>query len=329
MFHIDGRWLIALYLVLPVSACVVLIDQLLLNEWLRLDVLPSNPENWPLWNLVFGLPHIVASAMVLARSKYVSYFKKDFTRPVTGIVAFVAFGFFGPQPISLMLCYAVLAFYTVYHVLAQQIGLSGMLARRPKDTWFKLWKWLCILAGFAIYIHLYVESRIDTITLFGMDVSLPLSFLSLALSVCQLMLAVYISLKSESQIGKWYVLANGMMVMLVQLVGIMGYSMLVVLIPRIVHDLTAYYVYLTHEINMGGTRTNKSGDGVNQIQSLLLVSIRLPVLSMVIAAFLSWHSSNVLIAPVVMTLTLLHYYFEGVVWRGTSPLRGLLPFRFS
>ena len=104
-----------------------------------------------------------------------------------------------------------------------------------------------------------------------------------------------------------------------------GYTLFVILIPRVIHDLTAYTVYITHDRNR-----NRQGrinplyrlTGGGRLSPLLL----LPALSIAIAFVLSSHQHYPVISIAILTVSFLHYYFEGFIWRGPNPHRNYVNF---
>jgi hypothetical protein len=109
------------------------------------------------------------------------------------------------------------------------------------------------------------------------------------------------------------------------LINHIGYTLFVILIPRVIHDLTAYTVYITHDRNR-----NRQGrinplyrlTGGGRLSPLLL----LPALSIAIAFVLSSHQHYPVISIAILTVSFLHYYFEGFIWRGPNPHRNYVNF---
>ncbi|TVP89095.1 MAG: hypothetical protein EA348_09120 [Pseudomonadaceae bacterium] len=53
----------------------------------------------------------------------------------------------------------------------------------------------------------------------------------------------------------------------------------------------------------------------------------LPLLSVLLAWGLTSHQQYPLISIIILTVSFLHYYFEGFIWRGENPHRRQLSFR--
>ena len=64
-FHyVDGRWLLALYAVIPLSFAVIAFDALVLQRALLHNLLPDDPNDWALWALLF-VPVMLSLALAM------------------------------------------------------------------------------------------------------------------------------------------------------------------------------------------------------------------------------------------------------------------------
>ena len=132
-FHyVDGRWLLALYAVIPLSFAVIAFDALVLQRALLHNLLPDDPNDWALWALLFGLPHIVASALTLSDRAYLRHYRRQLLPALLAFLLICLVGWYGPQPLSYQLLFVFFAGFTVLHVLSQQLGIALVLSgRRP------------------------------------------------------------------------------------------------------------------------------------------------------------------------------------------------------
>ena len=125
-FHyVDGRWLLALYAVIPLSFAVIAFDALVLQRALLHNLLPDDPNDWALWALLFGLPHIVASALTLSDRAYLRHYRRQLLPALLAFLLICLVGWYGPQPLSYQLLFVFFAGFTVLHVL------SSHLLQRP------------------------------------------------------------------------------------------------------------------------------------------------------------------------------------------------------
>ena len=302
---LDARKLLALYVLLPLSVFLFIFDQLIWHQYLQQRILPANPEQWPYWSLVFGLPHIVASLITLADREYYIYYRRRLVAPLFWISTFVASGILGPQPASSLVLYSVLAVYTIYHVLAQQLGLSAMLVRQKPNQLFLWWKWIAIFSGVAIYIDLYGTPYLrssETSRGYG---SLILPGMALFLCAVQLVISIRLVMDCKSALARWYSMANSVMLMFLFMFNTLGYSILVILIPRVIHDLTAYFVYVTHDINRNRSVARNYFYRLPFFRIAPLVIV-LPVASLSIAYLLSISQAYELISALILVLYFFH-----------------------
>jgi len=326
LHSIDCRWLLALYAVIPLSALLVGLDLLLWDGWLAADVLPGDPNDWPLWAVLFGLPHIIASMLTMANAEYLAHYRRSLLPPLCLFLLIAIAGHFGPQPLSYNLLFVFLAFYTIYHVLAQQLGLTLMMLGARPDRLYNCWKWLAILAGFAIYINVYGTRFLGQWTVAGINGYQLMSALAAALCAAVVVLSWRLARRAAPGIGRWYLWANAAMLVSALLINEAGYTLFVILIPRVIHDLTAYSVYITHDRNR-----NRSGAG-SLCYRLTHASawspfIVLPLTSLLIAYALTSHQHYPWVNITILTVSFLHYYYEGFIWRGPNPHRQYVAFK--
>lgn len=324
---LDCRWLLALYAVVPVSLALVLLDSLALDGQLIREHIPIDPMHWPFWTVIFGLPHIVASLLTMADAEYLSHYRRSLLPPLIGFAGLTSLAIFGPQPLGEQAMFIFLAFYTIYHVLAQQLGLTLMMMGVRPSRVFKTWKWLSILCGFVIYVTVYSASALGYELFAGVSVFEFLMGLAGLMCAAVIVLAVRLGRTSQNRIGVWYLWGNVAMLTSVLLIHEIGYTLFVILIPRVIHDITAFMIYITHDTNR-----NRAAP-VNLIYRLTHFSklppiIVLPAASIAIAYVLtSLQDDFKLVLVVALTITLVHYYFEGFIWRGGNPHRQHIEFR--
>lgn len=327
---IDCRWLLALYALIPLCLLGIVIDILVLDGQAIQQYLPNKPEQWPFWTVIFGLPHIIASLLTMADREYLSFYRRTLLWPLVFFAVITSAGHFGPQPISYNLLFILLAFYTIYHVLAQQLGLTLMMMGTAPDRLFRYWKWTSILAGFAIYINVYGQAHISNaafdVGALRVDVYQLFTWVAALFCAAQVLFAWRLSARARHRIGVWYLWSNVALITSALLINHIGYTLFVILIPRVIHDLTAYSVYITHDRNrnrQGPVNVFYQLTGFSRLPPLLL----LPILSIAIAFLLSSHQHYPVVSIAILTVSFLHYYFEGFIWRGPNPHRNYVNFK--
>ncbi|MFN3580687.1 MAG: hypothetical protein ACK4VV_09475 [Pseudomonas sp.] len=323
---IDCRWLLALYAIIPISLVLVLLDALVFQGRALYQYLPHQPENWPFWTVIFGLPHIIASLITMADKEYLGHYRRSLLWPMLIFAGIASAGHFGPQPVSYNLLFVFLAFYTIYHVLAQQLGLTLMMMGIPPGRTFKYWKWISVFAGFAIYINVYGEQYMGHFDLGGLSLYDLLTYTAALLCAAQLVLAIRLTPQAKHRIGVWYLWGNVALLLSALLINEIGYTLFVILIPRIIHDVTAYMVYITHDRNRNKTQPVNLIYRITHFSRLSPILL-LPILSVLIAFILTSHQHYPIISIAILTVSFLHYYFEGFIWRGPNPHRQYVNFR--
>jgi len=323
---VDCRWLLALYALIPISLFLVAVDTLALDGVLLRQHLPAAPERWAFWTVIFGLPHIVASLLTMADREYLSHYRYKLLPPLLAFAAIACAGQFGPQPVGQRALFVFLAFYTVYHVLAQQLGLTLMMMDAPPSPVFRLWKWLAVLTGFAIYINVYGKTYLGEVMLGPVSVYQVTTLVAVGLCAAVIVLAIRLTGDARHRIGTWYLWGNVALLGSALLINEIGYTLFVILVPRVIHDVTAYIIYVTHDGNRNRTRP------VNLLYRLTRFSrlpplLLLPAVSILIAYALTTHQHLPLVNVAVLTISFLHYYYESFIWRGASPHRQYVPFR--
>lgn len=323
---IDCRWLLALYAVIPLSVLLVITDAWLFEGRLVYQHIPTQPEDWPFWTVIFGLPHIIASLITMADREYLTHYRRTLLWPLLVFAGIATAGHIGPQPLSYNLLFLFLAFYTIYHVLAQQLGLTLMMLGTPPSRTYRLWKWLSIVAALAIYINVYGERFLGDIWLANLSLYDALTYTAALISAALVVLAIRLTPTSRHRIGVWYLWGNVALILSTLLLQEIGYSLFVILIPRVIHDVTAYIVYITHD------RNRNKHEPVNSIYRLtsftrLSPVILLPLMSIGVAYVMTSYLQYALISILMLTVSFLHYYFEGFIWRGANPHRRYVNFR--
>lgn len=326
MHTVDCRWLLALYAIVPVVLAFVFVDAWLLDGALLRQYLPSDPMHWPFWTVIFGLPHIVASLLTMADKEYLGHYRHSLLWPMVVFALIAGAGTFGPQPLGNQALFVFLGFYTIYHVLAQQLGLTLMMMGTAPTRLFKAWKWLAIFSAFMVYVTVYASSYLGYEAFGSLSWYEVLVWSAALMCAAVVVLAFRLSPTSRFAIGRWYLWGNVAMLVSTLIVNEIGYTVFVILIPRVIHDVTAYMIYISHDNNR-----NRSGP-VNLIYRMthftrLPPIVLLPVLSVLIAFALTHFMSYQIVAVLALTVTFLHYYFEGFIWRNPNPHRQHLAFR--
>lgn len=301
----------------PYVVCVLTLILLLILKLVNYNFgrLPQQPADIAILSVFLELPHIVASHVLMADREYIDFYKTKLLLRylVVGLIL---------TTITLLLgtiaFYSVYFIWTVYHVLKQQVGIGRIMNRQPNKL-YEIWGYALITGSLvlaALIGYYYVELGSLRAWLFPAV---------LVFAVAIILLAVITCFQLKQPLGRWYVAANTGMYLSVLACILMGAPFFVIFIPRIIHDMTAYLLYINHDANRNSTVKHnvlyREFWYLPAWTATLLVSI-------VLASLLTFH-----IVPFALqigiTLTISHYILESFVWRGTGIHRKSLRLRFS
>jgi hypothetical protein len=312
---LSRRSVLSLYVLIPISLLITGVDQVTganLKNWL-----PTSPENWLLFTLFFGTPHIVASNLMLVGiAEYRRlYWRKILKWSALILVALTVLNFV----VSYDVVYTLVAGWTVKHVLGQQFGIGNSVAKR--SGWpYKMWEVLSLSAGTAAYAVMHLGSGWSTRSVSYVHVGIGV------MMAVVLGLGTWMTIRCETNTGRVWMVANTALVLVSVGTLLLGYPFFTVLIPRIIHDSTAFMVYGVHERNRGGSighqplRLPLIGFGLTIAVSLLISRLLdAPVTSIGNSLGVS------LVAPMSLYvagfLALIHYCSEAVTWKSGAPHR--------
>jgi hypothetical protein len=328
---VSFRFLLSLYGIVPLCLLVVWLDQFGFHHALR-DMLPSSPGHFLLFQVLFGTPHIIASNLLLfSHADYVNTFKHK----LIGMTLFIAVFFgIGSLFIPYRALYIISASWTVYHVLKQQHGIAKAVCRLPNWA-FYLQLWFSISAGIFIYMGIFLKNSLEP----G-EAELVLQIatvLTLALVISTVVCQKYV----HSKLGVIFLWANTLLVMVSLFVYSQEYYFLAILMPRLVHDMTAYSFYVSHDVNRHGENPQNALFRL-ATRCHLPVALVLPLLSFLLTFLLQSYGDewvNFILQTLFSTqvykaitvgligyLALMHYYTESFVWAAGSPLRRYIRF---
>lgn len=304
-------------LFLPYAVCILSLLFLLVLKAVQFDFtrLPQQPSDIAFLLIFLELPHIVASHLMLIDREYGEfYWPKLAGRYAIAAVSLTGIWYF----LGAASFFAAYFIWTVYHVLKQQIGIGRIMNRQPNQL-YELWGYI-LIAGSLILAAVIGYYRVG---LGGYEGWLKL--VSYVFACVILGLGFMASRQLKQQLGKWYVFANTTMYLSVLACFLLGAPFFVIFIPRIIHDATAYMLYINHDINRNArVRKNiiyRTAWFVPVWAATLLFSIMfggLITFGIVPFAF-----------QLSVTVTLSHYVLESVVWRGTSIHRKSLRLSFT
>jgi hypothetical protein len=306
---VSRAMLLAIYAAVPLCLLAAIVDLAFFGGAMR-RILPRTPDGILLYLIVFNLPHIVASNLTLLDRDYLGHYRHRLLSSTIAIAAFVAWG---PGIIGSAAFGAVIYVLTIWHVIGQQLGLAGMMAKMSKRR-LRVWRLSGFGAGAAVYFAIYVPAATAGGTL---TIAVAALF---ALSLILFTATIIGARGPVPGYGHAFLWSNYALVVAAAVLLALGYPLLVVLMTRIVHDCTAFCFYVVHDQNRNAAAPRNLVYrlfGKFRPPALLLC----PLLAMALAFPLTRYYYVPWVGWLALTLSLLHYYTEGFVWRSGAPHR--------
>jgi hypothetical protein len=249
-------------------------------------------------------------------------------------IALAAFFGIGSLFIPYKAFYILVATWTVLHVLKQQHGVARGVCRLP--AWaYHLLLGLSVTAGIFIYIGIFLKNSLDvqqTEWLQHLIAGLCVGLIGSAL-LCQR----YV----KTAFGKGFLWANVLLILSSFYLYAQQYYFLAILVPRLVHDVTAYIFYVTHDYNKHHQQSQNALYRLSKTCQLPIVVV-LPALSFALAFVLQAYGDfwvgqltefffgveirKVITIGLIGYLGLMHYYTESFTWKQDSPYRQFIGF---
>jgi len=254
---VSSPLLLSIYGVVPLFAILIGLDVLVFESAVK-AYLPSNPKVLIWWAIIFGFPHIVSSFVTLADSEYVAYYKDRFWKAlkiilvgvfaVDIVIPLVAPGFIGNGIYALFLLF--FATYSMYHVLSQQFGVGAMMMKvRPGTVAYERWRRTATVAATALYLVALIRPNLESAVLGGVTLYDVMLGVAGVFAVISGYIGWSLTKESKRQLGTAYVLSNVLMLISVFVFALLDYSFFVLVVPRLIHDFTAFVIYSTHDQN--------------------------------------------------------------------------------
>ena len=331
LLPVSFRFLLSLYAIVPLCVFLQLLDRFGFGFALR-EMLPSSPSHFLLFQILFGTPHIIASNLLIA--SHADYFAAYKSKIVGMTVFIIAFFGIGSLFIPYKVLYVITACWTVYHVLKQQHGIAKAVCRLSSLA-FYLQLWLSVGAGIFVYLGIFLKNSltVDQAEWVLQVASVLTAALLISTLVCQK--------QAPSRFGRWFLWANTLLVVGSWYLYAQHYYFLAILMPRLVHDITAYSFYVSHDVNRHGKQAET---GMYRLATAcrLPIALVLPLASFFLTFLLQAYGDdlvNLLTQTLFATqihkavtlgligyLALMHYYTETFVWSAGSPLRRYIVF---
>ena len=328
---VSFRLLLGLYSIIPVCLLLQVMDSHFWGGYVN-DLLPSSPSHFLLFQILFGTPHIIASAIVMTSNReYLKFYKNKLLYMSIGLAVFFAIG---SQVLSYRILYILVACWTVYHVLKQQIGIARGVCRFSSRQFYTQ-LWLSIIAGIFVYMGIFLKNSLQT------DQAEMVKLIAAIFCAVLVINTLFCHRTVPTAFGKSFLWANTILVLSSFYLYIQQYYFLAILVPRLVHDTTAYIFYVTHDYNR---HHGHPQNFIYRVAEKLKVHIFivLPVISFGLAFALQGYGDDfinnlmnfffgveihrAITVGVLGYLALMHYYTEAFTWKGGSPYRRFIEF---
>ena len=306
----------AIYLIIPLAFLVILVDTFFLNKFLLNNYLHFSPVSFAIWTLIFGLPHIVGGLITMADKEYLVHYKNQLFFSIPLIVLFVilapkAFG----EDLFILIFWAA----TMYHVIAQQLGLAMMMAEGKRGAHFLLWKITCVTVGFLGFYMINNDLLNWEYQIIGGKYYNRCFFLMLFIYGCSCYFFFRILKGAKTQLGVLNLWANQIMIGSALISIHTYYFSFVIIILRVIHDYTAFFIYTAHECNRNTENHKKLIYKLFQ-RGPLFNGVLFLILSFLLASLIDFKGNKVVVT-IAFSVSFLHYYLEGFIWKGPNPHR--------
>ena len=313
MHPISVKGLLSVYVFLPLVLVFIFCDHFFFNGAGR-HMLPRNPETLLWYTLLFNLPHIFTSFFSFADREYLAFYKWPllFGLPLIAVLAFLLPAF------NLISTVFMLVLYTLYHNISQQTGVT-MSLMRYKSLSVQVWRFINILLGLYLYFLIYPPVAIPILQVYALPVLGTLLTISLALTISFVR-------HSKTREGKLYAFGTASIAGVGMIAFMTGYPFFVATTLRVVHDLTAFIFYITHDINRNREKMK------NFLYATLLPSTKLFIVGIPLYAifftFIAQQGGTSLVLQAFFLISVTHFYIEGFMWKNGSIHRQQITFQF-
>lgn len=325
--YVTGRFLLGIYLVVPLVLALALLDRWWLGGALRMPPIREPNVFFVAW-ILMGTPHIVASGLILARH---DEYRRRYGLLVLLSLGVILVGLALAQRLEGDAAFAILGLFTAIHVLRQQLGIGRMLGR-PEGPWYGLFGGTVVVLGVVFYEVAYLRESMPPGLVAGAEGTV------LALLPLMLLLAVLSHRTMATPLGRRYLWANAALVGVSVGVYLAGDVFLALMASRVVHDVTAFAFYVAHDANRSAEPASAVFPALAP-RPVWVTCLRLPLLCLGLTLclevvgdrwltpLLGYRGRYGLGLQVAIVLTLLHYVTEAVTWRRGSPYRRYVPVR--
>lgn len=313
-------WLCLIYLLVPLAFIITVIDNFFLDDYIR-DHALLTPLFWVRLTFLLSYPHIFSSFFVLIDDEYFSQYRNKllYYCPFIFLIGTLA-----PATRFWYIAFPIGIIINFNHVIGQQVGILKLLGRR------KTWDILFFRINFLIIALLLYYYAFGTIFIhiklpLFIDIKSIILFFIFLFSIVST--TIFFNLKSAY--AKTYLILNVAMLFSMVWFVKLQYHFLALLVPRLVHDISAFSFYSIHDANKNFP---KSKSFLYKTLKLDRFGLTKPVLALIITPLVAILCSlpfvlNIQIKEISYFLSgigFLHFYTESFSWKKDSVQRKYL-----
>lgn len=306
----------------PFALFLVALDQMFLDGAFR-HAMHLDAETMINLMAVLTFPHIIASLVSFADPEYARFYREPLLKglAVSFAVPLISLSIMGVGGIMM-----AVAFYSLYHNIMQQFGIASMMLGRKPDTSYNIMKWLLVLPsclGYAVIAFPFFPGMAEYREVYMDCVGIMLAI------ACFLALRYFLHIYRDTTIptiGKVYFASNAIWMLVSYILIITGYDNFAVLVSRVVHDFTAYWIYMVHDQNRNAEKIYNPLYRLPRMLGLKPRHVLLPFSLIVCACLLLLEGANHAMAIIIAACNIMHYYIEAYTWKRGTPHRRYVPF---
>ncbi len=312
MHTISIKALLAIYLLLPLVLVIIAVDHFVFHDALK-HFLPHRPETLLWYALIFNLPHILTSFFGFADKAYLNFYRM---RLGIGIPIIAALAFLLPWLNIFSAIYALIL-YTLYRNVSQQTGITTSLMQY-RDWKVQLWRFTNILLGLYLYFLVYPPVAMKLLRDYALPITITLFVFSCALTLL-------IVRKSKTQAGVLYAFGTAGIAGVGIFSFFTGYLFFVATTLRVIHDLTAFIFYITHDRNRNREVMH------NVLYRFILPDtqwfiVGIPLLA-ILLTYVAQAGGTSMVIQAFFFVSVTHFYIEGFMWKNGTPHRAQIAFQ--
>ena len=297
-------------MIIPITLVGLISDQIFFGGYLR-TTLPRNPEELAFFSFFFVYPHIVASLCVASNRHIRAGLGHVLVRASVAVMLLAVAVALALGDSALFIVYGLM---TIYHVFAQQFSLARLFLART-NYHFKI----CFTVGMILSVGCYALVYSPKLALHAYFI--PFIAIAVTLLVCSLPSFLALMRLARGWDGRWYLMTCLLTLISSWVCVVSDYPFGAILIPRVIHDLTAFLFYLSYEINSPDQTLAQKALGLILERGSIVRAVPLLSVSLAVASGVTFFEQERMGMYFVVAVGFLHYTVEHFLWRSESPAR--------